>query len=169
MNFDHIVSDGTGLIHLISSTMALLAGTVVLIKPKGTKYHKKLGYVYTIFMTIVLVTSFLMYNLYGRFGIFHFLATVSTITLLGGIVPMYLKRPSSYITMHFSFMYWSVLGLYGAFIAEILVRIPQAIVQEGAIDPMFYNLIGLAVFIIMGVGYFFFGKKKKAWAKLDKS
>ncbi|MBT8219480.1 MAG: DUF2306 domain-containing protein [Bacteroidia bacterium] len=169
MNFEHIISDSTGLMHLIASLIALISGTVVLIKSKGTKWHKRNGYIYSVAMTIVLITSFLMYNLYGKFGIFHWLAVVSSVTLIGGLIPMYLKKPKSYVTMHFSFMYWSVMGLYGAFIAEILVRIPKSIMKDGSIDPQFYLLVDVGVFIIMGFGSIFFKKKKITWEKFDGS
>jgi uncharacterized membrane protein len=169
MNLEHIISNGTGLVHLIASTLALISGTMVLFAAKGTKLHKQVGYGYAASMVIMLITSFMMYNLFGKFGIFHWLAVVSTITLAAGMLPMILKRPASYISFHYNFMYWSVFGLYGAFSAEILTRIPKAIVQEGHIDPLFYNLIGVAVFIIMGTGYFFMAKKKKTWARFEQT
>ena len=107
----HIVSDLTGLIHLFASLIALIAGTLVLIQTKGTRRHKQTGYLYSFAMVIVLLTSFMMYNLYGKFGLFHWLALVSTLTLIGGLLPILIKKPDSYISWHFSFMYWSVFGL----------------------------------------------------------
>jgi len=168
MNFDHIISNNTGLVHLIASIIALITGTMVLYNLKGTNYHKKVGYIYTASMTVLLITSFMMYNLYGKFGIFHWFALLSTVSLIGGIVPMLIKKPKDYITTHFSFMYWSVIGLYGALCAEVLVRIPKVIFQDGEILPVFYNLVGVAVFFVMGVGSFMFRKKKIHWATFDK-
>ena len=60
-------------------------------------------------------------------------------------------------------MYWSVFGLYGAFMAEVLVRIPKVVAIEGVPTSSFYNMVGVAVFVTMGLGYFLFNKKKKSW------
>lgn len=169
MNFEHIISDHVGLVHLICSVISLIAGTVVLISKKGTSFHKKMGYVYTVAMTGLLITAFWLYNLFGRFGIFHYAAVVSSVTLLGGIVPILLKKPKSYISLHYNFMYWSVFGLYGAFMAEALTRVPPMVIENGAPMALFYNLVGVAVFITMGIGYFIFFRKKKDWTKFEQT
>jgi len=166
---EYLYSDNIGLIHLIFSLLAVVTGTMVLVRSKGTKSHKKVGWVYTVSMIGLLITAFFIYNLYGKFGIFHWLGLVSTITLLGGMIPMILKKPKAYISLHLSFMYWSVFGLYGAFVAELLVRIPRIVIEDGAPNPMFYNLVGVGVFITMGFGYFFFYKNKQKWLGFDKS
>ena len=71
MNFDYILTDNVGLLHLIFSVIAMLAGSLVLGLTKGTKTHKRIGYVYSVAMLVVLVTAFTMYNLFGTWGIFH--------------------------------------------------------------------------------------------------
>lgn len=169
MNFDHIITDTTGLVHTIFSVLALFFGTWVLFAKKGDKRHKQMGYAYTLSMGMVLVTSFFMYNLFGGFGIFHVFAIVSSVTLIAGMVPILLKKPKHYISLHFNFMYWSVIGLYGAFLAEVLTRIPPMVIKDNEILPLFFNLVGVAVFIIMGFGYYVMFKKKKDWSKFEKS
>ncbi|NNF34121.1 MAG: hypothetical protein HKN68_08435 [Saprospiraceae bacterium] len=166
---EHLFSGSTGIIHFVFSMAAMVTGSIVLIAKKGTSWHKKNGYVYTASMTGVLITSFMLYNLYGRFGIFHFFALVSTVTLIGGMAPMILKKPKNYISFHLNFMYWSVFGLYGAFMAEVLVRIPKVVAIESVPTSMFYNMVGVAVFITMGFGYFLFNKMKKAWQAFEKA
>jgi hypothetical protein len=47
---EHLVGDAYGLIHLISSIVALVAGALVLIMKKGTIRHKQIGYVYVVSM-----------------------------------------------------------------------------------------------------------------------
>lgn len=163
-----IFHDNTGLIHFISCLLSLLFGTYVLVTKKGTKRHKQIGYAYVVSMLVLLVTSFMLYHLFNRFGLFHWLAVVSSITLLGGFIPVLIKKPASYISMHFSFMYWSVFGLYGAFVAEVMVRIPKYVVEGGKPNAMFFNMVGIAVFITMGLGYYFFYKYKGGWEKFDK-
>lgn len=164
-----IVYDNTGLFHFISSLLSLVFGTWVLVTTKGSKRHKLLGDGYGISMLVLLVTSFLLYHLFNKFGIFHWLAVVSSITLLGGFIPVLKKKPATYISMHFNFMYWSVFGLYGAFVAEVMIIIPTYVIDGGRPNAVFYNMVGVAVFITMGLGYYFFYKYKKGWERFDKS
>ena len=169
MNLPHIITDNTGLLHTLMAVVALIFGTWVLVIPKGNKLHKKLGYVYTVAMVFVVATSFMMYHLFGGFGIFHFFAVISGLTLIGGMLPMLLKKPKNYISYHYNFMFWSVFGLYGAFLAEILTRIPAVIIKDKALLPIFFNMVGVAVFVVMGLGYYIMFKKKKSWSKFEDS
>lgn len=58
--------------------------------------------------------------------------------------------------MHFSFMYWSVMGLYMAFAAEVLTRVPKT---------PFFRMVGLATGTIgFGAGWYFYSHKEK-WVK----
>ncbi len=102
-----IYSSTLGLFHLIVSCLALIAGTWVITGQKGTAIHKKLGYVYATSMVAVIVTSFMMYRLFGGFGVFHVAAIISAIALLGGMVLVNLPKPEkSCLSLHFGFMYW---------------------------------------------------------------
>ena len=167
MNFDYLITDNIGLVHLIASILALMTGTLILTLTKGTNTHKKIGYVYSISMLILLVTAFMMYNLFGTWGIFHWTAVVSSLTIACGLIPIFTKRPrENYISLHFSFMYWSVIGLYGAFMAETFVRLPKIVVESGIPNAMFYNMTGIAVAITMGLGVYFFIKCKPKWEKI---
>lgn len=168
MNLSNIVFSTTGLVHLILSMLSLVFGTMVLIKRKGTAPHKTIGYAYSLSMLGVIGSAFMIYHLYGKFGIFHWMALLSLFTLLAGMVPMFLKKPKNYIGLHFNFMYWSVFGLYGAFVAETLVRLPRIIIEDGAPNAMFYNMLGVGVAITMGVGAYISAKKKKAWSAFER-
>ncbi|MFD2561184.1 DUF2306 domain-containing protein [Aquimarina rubra] len=155
-----------GIIHFTSSIISLISGTMVLVKSKGTKTHRQLGYLYTIAMLIVLATSFMLYRLHGSFGILHWFAVISSITLLCGIIPMLIKRPKGYLKLHLSFMYWSVIGLYCAFFAEVLTRIPFIFKLDKNIVTIFYTLVGLATTIVGGLGSVYFRKFKDTWINL---
>lgn len=167
MNFDHIISNNTGLLHLIVSIITLLTGTLNLMLVKGTPLHKRIGQVYGVAMIVLLMTAFTMYNLFGTWGIFHWTAVISTFTLIGGLVPILTKRPANnYISLHFSFMYWSVIGLYAAFVSELFVRLPKIVIENGIPNKTFYILMNIGIFLTMGLGTFFFIKLKPKWNKL---
>ena len=146
-----LVHSPVGLLHFIAAGVALVTGALVLLWPKATRRHIRAGYVYTASMCVMLVTAFAIYNLYGSFGIFHWLAVVSTLTLAGGMVPVLLKRPTrTYVALHFSFMYWSVVGLYMAFAAETLVRLPQVVIEGGVPNQTFYAMV-IGSMVVLGI------------------
>jgi uncharacterized membrane protein len=163
---ENIVSSPTGLIHLIVSVIALITGIFVLTTTKGTKRHKQVGYVYAISMILLNLTAFMIYKLYGKFGIFHWFAIISCLTLCAGLYPVLTKRSKNYLLTHFNFMYWSVVGLYCAFMAEIFSRLPKYVLTEKG-EPMliFYKFIGIAIAIVMFIAILFFIKYKPIWTK----
>jgi len=166
MNVGNIISSNTSLIHFIASILALLFGTLVLILSKGTYKHKIIGRLYAVTMMVVLTTAFMTYRLLGTWGIFHWTAVISSLTLICGLFPIITKRPiNNYLSLHFSFMYWSVMGVYGAFVSETLVGIPMVVVEQGIPNSVFYNLTGIGTAIVMGLGVYFFIKNKSGWEK----
>lgn len=113
----------TGWAHVLSATLALGAGSVVLLSRKGTRFHRKTGYVYAISMVCVNASAFLIYRLFGSFGPFHIAALVSLGTLMAGMIPVIRRKPDGrWLALHQEFMSWSVVGLYAAFVAETGVR-----------------------------------------------
>lgn len=104
------------------------------------------------------------YRLFGTWGIFHWTAVVSTLTIIFGLVPIITKKPTkNYVVLHFSFMYWSVIGIYGALISETLVRMPKVVIQGGIPNTVFYNLTGIGTALVMGIGVYYFLKLKPKW------
>ena len=57
---DNIIHSHIGWFHFITSVLALIAGTTVLLNAKGTKFHKRVGYLYVISM-LALNIKFLLY------------------------------------------------------------------------------------------------------------
>ncbi len=154
----NIYYDYTGLLHFVSACISLVAGTLVLGIEKGTRAHKIVGYFYTASMLIVFSTSFMIYRLYNGFGIFHVFAIIGTLTLLSGMVPILLfKKNENSISLHMSFMYWSVMGLYGAFVSETVVRLRIA---------SFYDMLGVSLVFVFGLAAYFFIKLKDKWLNI---
>ncbi len=151
-----IVSNLTGFVHLITAILALIAGTYILLTAKGTSRHRKVGYVYVFSMSIMLLTSFLIYRLFSGFGLFHGFSILSTVTLIGGMLPVIRRKSDNWVVRHFAWMYWSVMGLYTAFVAEVITRMPET---------PFYGMLGVAIFIVMGSGAFFWKKNKPKWER----
>lgn len=158
------VVSAVGWLHLIASILALIFGTWVLITSKGTRAHRRVGYLYTVSMILLIATAFLIYRLFGRFGLFHVAAVVSAVTLAGGMIPAVLRRPKGWLGLHFSFMYWSVFGLYAAFVAESAVRLPVRTMFTSA--RTFFTTVIVSTLVTMGVGQLIFFAYKKRWQKV---
>jgi hypothetical protein len=139
-----------------------MLGTINLAMHKGTVIHKKVGYGYAASMLILLATAFMLYGLFGRWGIFHWAAVASSCTLIAGLLPVII-RSKNFLTLHLGFMYWSVIGLYGAFAAEVMVRIPSVIVEQGIPNSTFYTMTGIGVGGIMAVAALLFLKLSPKW------
>lgn len=151
----YLYHDTTGLIHLATAMAAMVFGTLVLLWPKGTRRHKQIGYAYALSMIVMLITSFMIMRLFNGFGLFHYMAIVSSVTLAGGMIPALLRKPKNWVVLHFAFMYWSVVGLYAAFVAEALTRIPET---------PFFGMLGISIFVVIGLANVFWYRKKKQWS-----
>jgi uncharacterized membrane protein len=100
--------------HTACGLVALVAGAVVVLMPKGTRRHRQAGWVYVISMALLCATSFFIFELFGGFGVFHVMALVSSVSVLGGMVAPLLLRGrvrGGWLDMHFQFMLWSYVGL----------------------------------------------------------
>lgn len=154
----NLVGSSIGLGHLICSLLSILFGTFIIILRKGTKTHKRVGYLYVIGMMLTNLTAFMIYRLYGSFGPFHIAAILSLFTTLAGMIPIWVRRPAiGWKFFHFTFMYWSVVGLYMALFAELLTRIPST---------PFFTMVGIAMTIVMLIGLIYYRKMKDHWKKV---
>lgn len=143
--FDKIpmVNSWTGLVHTILALVAMISGTWVLLRKKGTKWHKQMGYVYVVSMLLMLVTSFGLYN-FGGPSLFHFFSIVSLTGIGLGIIPAIRRTNKNWYVKHFHFMSWSVVGLYCAFWAEIGTRMVDM--------RYFWWMVMLATMLTAGIG-----------------
>jgi uncharacterized membrane protein len=154
-----MIHSSIGMLHLLSAGVSLIVGSWVLFSRKGTQLHKKIGYAYALAMVVVNVTAFCIYRLFSGFGPFHVAAIISLLTLVAGMVPAILRKPKNWFDLHFAFMYYSVIGLYAAFVSETLVRIP---------GTHFGSMVGFATCLVMFIGIGFFQWKRKQWLQRHK-
>ncbi|GAA4883528.1 hypothetical protein GCM10023311_02120 [Flaviramulus aquimarinus] len=149
------VNTSLGWFHFLTSLIAILTGTYILFNPKGTKKHKQVGYVYVFSMILLCGAALGIYNISGEFGVFHILAVAGLLTLIIGMIPLLFKNiQKKYKVFHLWFMYYSVLGLYAAFVSELSIRIPE--------KPS-YMLVGIVTGVIFTIGSIFIFWKEKVW------
>ena len=126
--------DAFGALHAFLGLLALVCGAGVLLQAKGTGTHRRVGSVYVAAMTLLNLTGLFIYDLYGHFGPFHVAAIVSLATVAAGYLALYLRRPrATWMEVHAIFFCWSYVGLWGAFMSEVVVRVPGVPFNRGAL------------------------------------
>jgi len=118
---ENIIHGFTGWLHVIAALVAMVTGAIVVLRPKGTVQHRRIGYAYVGSMLLLNISAFLIYRLFGTFGPFHIAALVSLGSVIAGMYPA-IQRTKNWLERHYEFMGWSVIGLYAAFWAETTVR-----------------------------------------------
>lgn len=142
-----------GITHLAVAILAMIFGAIVIFMKKGTKTHVKIGYAYVVSMVGVNVTALMIYNLFGKFGPFHYAALISLLSVMGGMIPAIRRKPKGrWIEMHYEFMNWSVIGLYAAFWSETFTRYFRF---QG-----FWVLVATATALTVAIGAYLLKSKK---------
>ena len=140
-----------GVFHLVTAVVGLLTGAYLLLTAKGTKLHKRIGYVFSAALVIVNVSALFIYDFnHGKPSVFHYLIIVSMFCLLYGLYPMVKKTTTrGRIKQHFKGMIGAALGLWAAGATEYFVRelanglnAAQLITYSFAISVPFAILIG---------------------------
>jgi uncharacterized membrane protein len=131
-----------GWIHVAFALVALATGAVVLVRRKGTRPHRRWGWVYALCMFGLNLTAFSIYRLFGGFGPFHVAAVVSAVTLVGGITSALRRRPG-WVARHYRWMTWSYVGLLAALVSEVGTRVP---------GTPFWGAVLLASAVVIGAG-----------------
>ncbi|MGI8843529.1 MAG: DUF2306 domain-containing protein [Gemmatimonadaceae bacterium] len=91
-----------GWFHTATAVAALASGAAVLIRRKGTRWHRRAGWTYVVSMILLNVTALMIYRLFGYFGPFHYAAVASLVTVLAGTVIVVRRRPrGKWIEAHF--------------------------------------------------------------------
>ena len=142
-----------GQVHTVFSLIAIVAGAIVFLKTKGTRWHRTLGHLYFTSMTGVVITSFSIYDLTGGFNVLHWAALLSAITLGMAMFHVLTRRPrKNWMVWHSNWMAWSYVGLMAALIAEILTRIVVPLATPVLDQRQLWSLFwGLVLFVTLGV------------------
>lgn len=113
-------------LHGFVATLALLTGTYITLTRKGTRVHKRIGYVYTISMLITIFSSFGIYDLFGGFGVYHVMSLVSLISIIFGMYFPLFKRTNPYwVIHHYYWMLYSFIGLVMALGSHLMRFFPK--------------------------------------------
>ena len=141
-----------GQVHTVFSLIAIVAGAIVFLKTKGTRWHRTFGHIYFTAMTGMIVTSFSIYDLTGSFNGLHWAALLSAITVSMAMFHVLTRRPrNNWMVWHSNWMSWSYVGLIAALIAEILTRIVVPLAAPVLDQSQLWSLFwGLVLFVALG-------------------
>ena len=124
MMIEHFGAHPVGLVHLLVALGALGFGSAVILSRKGTRRHRWLGRGYVVLMVALNGTALMIYELFGGFGPFHWMALASLGVILVGYLPAR-SRPAGWMPRHAYFMTGSYVGLVAATVAEVAGRVPN--------------------------------------------
>jgi uncharacterized membrane protein len=113
-----------GLFHTACALAALVSGAAVLLRRKGTRSHRRIGWIYVASMLALNATALMIYRLFGGFGPFHAAAIASLVTVVAGIIPAWRRKPANWVEHHYAWMTGSYVGLCAAAVAEVATRTP---------------------------------------------
>ncbi len=118
---EHWQQHPLGFVHIAVSLAALAFGTAVMLCRKGTRRHRRLGRAYLIMMLALNGTALAIYELFGGFGLFHWMALFSLASVLLGYWPAW-RRSAGWKVKHAYFMTGSYVGLLAALVSEVATR-----------------------------------------------
>lgn len=121
---EHLQMHPVGFVHSLTAAAALVFGTVVIFSRKGTRRHRWTGWGYLAAMLAMNGTALANYELYGRFGPFHWMAVISLVTVLAGYRSA-VRKSRNWHFPHACFMVGSYVGLVPATVAEVASRVPD--------------------------------------------
>ena len=111
--------------HVLAAFSALLVGAAVLLLPKGTHAHRVIGAVYVLALVLVDVAALSLHR-DDTFGVFHWLAVASLVTVAVGLSPVLLGRRSlPVIATHAYCMTWSYAGLVAAGCGQLAAAVAE--------------------------------------------
>lgn len=139
-------------IHIGAACITLVLAALVLLMPKGTRFHKRTGYVFSMALLALNISAAFLFNLTGRFNFLHVFVWISLGSLMYGIVPAIRRKPAHWLRMHISGMTGAALGVWAAGFAELTIRLlpwfltaSQIIVAAIGTGVLFFFIIGFLV------------------------
>ena len=135
-----------GWLHTAFSILALAAGAVVLVRPKGTPVHKLRGRIYVLALIATCLTSFAIYRL-GKFWFPHWTGVAALIVVAGGFAFAYYKQPRGWMHWHLTCMIASYYLLIAGAVNEAFIRIDA--LRRIVPNPLNSSIVGMTHFAVM--------------------
>jgi uncharacterized membrane protein len=142
-----MIHSAMGGLHAVAALAAILLGLAVILLPKGRALHRLLGLTYVFSMLTTSISALLLYGMTGHFGLFHFFALVSLISVIAGLIQPIFRRPD-WMRRHLIWLAWSYLGLLAAAATEAAIRLPMLKHLANGETFLLGGAIGVAAMVI---------------------
>ena len=109
--------------HIISATLSLIFGAIVLFGKKGDLKHRKLGIYYFYAMLANNLTALVILNAIGKWFFPHWLALACLIVIIPGIIAVKRKWTKHWLKIHIICLVISYYLLIGGAINEAFLHI----------------------------------------------
>lgn len=129
------------LVHSISSIIALILGSISLMKIKGTRFHKFIGWLFVLCMFLSAISSFGIYN--KNFSVIHILSLLVIFWLSRAIYAIRFK-PKNWLHIHAS----SVGAAYIAILIAGVGVLVRKVILPGNSDAGYVASGILAIILI---------------------
>src|SRR3954470_23018304 len=95
-------------LHVGCGLSCLILGAIVFFTTKATRFHRAVGTAYVLAMIALNVSALCIYNLTGRFNLFHLFAILSLMMVLVGWTQVVFRRHfRRWFYRHYTYMCWS--------------------------------------------------------------
>ena len=154
--------------HIISASLSMLFGLILVTRTKGDKKHKKMGDYYFYAMLINNITALFIYNAYGKWFFPHWLAVITLALIIPGFLSIRMSKSSAAIKVHIISMVLSYYMLIGGAVNEAFIHIPSLTPLMHEQSPAFgmthfaVQIIFVAMLIYFLIRYRKMGRKIKA-------
>lgn len=114
-----------GWIHTAACVVALVSGGWVILTPKGTPAHRRLGGAFTASILLAAVTSLGIYSR-GQWTAAHWFSIVAIVSAGGGFLIARFKRPRrGWRYLHLTCMLVAYYDLIAGGVNEVFLRVPS--------------------------------------------
>ena len=148
--------------HIISATISIITGAIVIFSKKGHLLHKKMGVVYFYAMLVNNIFALFIYNARGKMFFPHWLAIIILVTIIPGYFVTRYKQFRYWLPIHIFCQIFSYYLLIGGAVNEVFLHIPKLrpLIINGSPTIGITHFFVMIIFIIMLV-YFLIKYRRK--------
>jgi len=147
--------------HIISASLSLILGFIIVIGTKGSKRHKSLGNIYFWAMVVNNITALFIMKAFGKWFFPHYLGIAALISVTIGWAAGKFKSSKRWLSVHIIFMTISFYLLVGGAINELFLHLPSLRPLIINNDPILGMTHSMAMFAFIALLIYFLRKYRK--------
>jgi len=149
------------ILHVISASLSLIIGAIVLFGNKGDARHRKLGVWFFWLMIINNVTALFIMKAFGKWFFPHYLALAGLVFIIPGYIVTKFQTWKPWLRVHIICLVISYYLLIGGAINEFFLHVPPLRPYIINNHPIIGIVQSIAMFIFIGLLFYFLRKYRK--------